>query len=136
MALVDPHHTADPEFPDPDLIDALGDAWLQMAEDLNALSSIVGESLNGVNWTGDGRNAAMIAAAAVGNVIATTSANARHLGEALKQYASQVPRSSVSSCRSPRSGSAVRSANSRRSFSTRSANSASPSTRSRSPSGH
>lgn len=74
MPTVDPDHGDTPDFPDPALIDALATAWLQMAEDLRALSGIVGESLNYTVWTGDARNAAMQTAADVGNEISATAA--------------------------------------------------------------
>ncbi|HWB35352.1 MAG TPA: hypothetical protein VHA75_04925, partial [Rugosimonospora sp.] len=90
MPTVDPDHGDTPDFPDPALIDALATAWLQMAEDLRALSGIVGESLNYTVWTGDARNAAMQTAADVGNEISATAALAQQMGEQLQDYAGKI----------------------------------------------
>ena len=90
MPTVDPNHHATPDFPDPDLIDALAERWVTEGMTLGWLAGVVGQSVGIVEWTGDARDAAQAAAQAVQAAIQKVADNATALGNGLHDYANQV----------------------------------------------
>src|SRR5258708_18834231 len=80
-----------PEFPDPGLIDALAQKWLDEGIGLNALAGAVHNSMAEMNqWRGDAYHAAVTAMLNVEMVVHANADNATKFGTALQQYADQV----------------------------------------------
>src|SRR5882724_2617273 len=79
-----------PQFPDPDLIDALSSKWEAWSWALRRLATKVSASVGSFEWSGDAERSAMQASQLVAQEIQHAADNANLFAEGLTQYASQV----------------------------------------------